>query len=288
VAFLSQRFWFSLFVVMAAVHFYPTMHDLVLEAEDTPAARGYRVARRAGCFDCHGCDGMGGVKNPGSRDGEVPGFSGGTPMMWVKNEDEIREYILDGAPARKRADPGYQPQVDAQLLVMPAYRGFLTGREVDDLVVYVRAVSGLLVPHDELAAQGQDLALRLGCTRCHGPMGAGGSKNPGSFKGYIPGWWGADFRELVRDDDELRGWIRDGQIPRLRDNPMANHFIQRQRIAMPAFKNVITEQQLQALTHYLRWVNDGEWQRTPLDLGPAVGVGSAGPLPDESLQGSRP
>lgn len=262
-----QRLWVALFVVVAALHFYPAAHDLALSVELTPAERGYRVATRAGCFDCHGPDGTGGVKNPGSEDGEVPGFSGGTPMMWVKSEDEIREYILDGAPARKRKDPRYKEAMQAQLLAMPAYRGYLRTGEVDDLIVYVRAVSGLIVPADELAAQGQDLAVRLGCFHCHGPMGAGGSRNLGSLKGYIPGWWGADFRELVRNDDELRDWIRDGQIARLRDHPIARHFIGWQRVSMPAYKDFITDPQLQALMRYARWINDGEWQNKPLDLG---------------------
>jgi len=267
VATWRRRLWFLLFVAIASVHFYPTARDLALRVEDTPAERGYQVAREAGCFDCHGPDGTGGIKNPGGEDSEVPGFSGGTPMMWVKSEDELREYILDGAPARKRKDPRYRQRMEAQLLAMPAYRGYLSTGQVDDLVVYIRAVSGLVVPKDELAAQGQELAFRLGCYHCHGPMGAGGSKNPGSLKDYIPGWWGADFRDLVRNDDELRGWIVDGQIPRLRDNPIARHFINSQRVSMPAYKDFITDQQLQALMRYVRWVNDADWQNAPLDLG---------------------
>src|SRR5262249_7641881 len=146
-------------------------------------------------------------------------------------------------------------------LAMPAYRGYLGSYDVDDLIAYVRAVSGLVVPGDPLAAQGQELAFRLGCYHCHGPMGAGGSSNPGSLKGYIPGWWGADFR------DELRGWILNGQIPRLRDHPIAKRFLNAQRVSMPAFKDFISDEQLRALMRYVRWVNDGEWQKTPLDLG---------------------
>jgi mono/diheme cytochrome c family protein len=263
----QRRVWFVLCIMMAAVHFYPAVRDLALSVELTAAERGARVAAGAGCFDCHGPEGNGGVKNPGSEDGAVPGFSGGTPMMWVTSEDEIREYVLDGAPARKRDDPRYQQRIKAQLLTMPAYRGYLGAREVDDLIVYIRAVSGLVVPNDALAAQGQDLTVRLGCFHCHGPMGAGGSKNLGSFKGYIPGWWGSDFRELVRNDDELRGWVRDGQIARLRDHPIAKYFIHGQRISMPAYKGFITDQQVVALIRYVRWVNDGGWQGQGLDLG---------------------
>ena len=263
-----RRLWFFLFVGMAAVHFYPRVRDFVLSIEVTPAERGSQVALRAGCFNCHGPDGTGGVKNPGSEDGEVPGFAGGTPMMWAKSEGELRDYILDGAPARKRDNPTYKKQMESQLLAMPAYHGYLGDAEVHELIVYIRAVSGLITPKDEVAAQGQDLAVRFGCFHCHGPMGAGStSRNPGSLKNYIPGWWGNDFRELVRNDDELRDWIRDGEIARLRDHPIAKYFIRWQRVYMPAYKDFLTDQQLQALMRYVRWVNQGDWQNTPLDLG---------------------
>lgn len=150
---------------------------------------------------------------------------------------------------------------------MPAYRAYLTSAQIDDLVAYIRAVSGLITPKDELAAQGQELAFRLGCFTCHGPMGAGGGQNPGSFKGYLPGWWGEDFRDLVRNDDELRAWILDGQIARLRDHPIAKYFLRWQRVSMPAYRNFLSEPQLQALMRYVRWVNEGTWQGAPLDLG---------------------
>ncbi len=188
-------------------------------------------------------------------------------MMWAKSEGELREYILDGAPARKRNDPKYKEKVRKWLLAMPAYRGYLGDDEVDDILVYIRAVSGLIVPPDELAVQGQELAIEFGCFHCHGPMGAGGVPNPGSFKGYIPGWWGEDFRDLVRDDDELRAWIVDGVIERLRNHFIAKHFIESQRVYMPAYGDFLDEKKLQALVHYVRWVNQGDWQGKELDLG---------------------
>ncbi|HVM95094.1 MAG TPA: c-type cytochrome [Candidatus Acidoferrales bacterium] len=267
VRWLSTRFWVAAFVIAVSLHFYPRVHDLVLGVEVPPATRGYQVALRSGCFTCHGANGAGGVKNPGSEDDEVPGFAGGTPMMWAKSEAELHEYILDGAPARKRNDPRYKEAQRKQLIAMPAYRGHLSSQEVEDLVAFVRAASGLIVPSDEVAAQGQDLAYKLGCFQCHGPMGARGSNNPGSLKGYIPGWWGNDFRDLVRDDGELRAWIKDGQIERLRANPIARHFIESQRVYMPAYRDFINDKQLDALMRYVRWVNDGEWQGKPLELG---------------------
>lgn len=267
VRWLRRRVWFAAFVVAAGVLVYPWVRAIVLGIEVTPAERGYHVAQRAGCFNCHGPNGAGGIKNPGSDDGEVPGFAGGTPMMWVKSEQEMREYIVDGAPARKRSDPKYKKKMEAQLLEMPAYRGYLSAREVDDLMVYLRAVSGLITPPDDAVAKGQDLAYRFGCFNCHGPMGAGTSQNPGSLKGYIPGWWGSDFRDLVRSDEELRQWVLDGDLPRLRNNPIASYFMRAQRVPMPGYRGFVTDDQLDAIARYVRWVNDGKWQDKPLDLG---------------------
>jgi len=263
---IRARGWFVAFLIAFAILIYPSVRNFVLDVEVTPAERGFQVAVRSGCFDCHGPNGTGGVKNPGSKDDEVPGFSGGTPMMWLKNEHELREYILDGAPARKRDNPEYRKAMKSQLLAMPAYRGYLSTPEMDDLVAYVRAVSGLIAPSDALAAQGQDLAYQLGCFHCHGPMGTGMSRNLGSLKGYIPGWWGNDFRSLVRSDAELREWILAGEIPRLRDHPVAKYFIRWQRVSMPAYRDFITDAQLQALMRYVRWINQGVWQTKQIDL----------------------
>ena len=262
---LRSPLWPAICVTLGLLLAYPALRGLVLRVEVTPGASGYRIALRSGCFNCHGPNGTGGVKNPGSTDGEVPGFSGGTQMMWVKSAQELREYILDGAPARKRADPKYRQQMVSQLLAMPAFRGFLSDRDVDDLLVYLRAVSGLITPADDLAASGQETAYRLGCFNCHGPMGAGVSANPGSLKGYIPGWWSNDFGELVQNDEELRQWIADGGISRLRDNSLAAYFINRQRVSMPAYRNFIDDTELNALMRYVRWVNAGGWQKQPWD-----------------------
>src|SRR6266478_3578930 len=81
---------------------YPRARVLFQRRQESPAARGRVTAARLGCFNCHGPGGRGGVPNPGSRWETVPGFGGQTLMMFVASEAELREYILDGAPARKR------------------------------------------------------------------------------------------------------------------------------------------------------------------------------------------
>ncbi|RME44484.1 MAG: hypothetical protein D6795_17870, partial [Deltaproteobacteria bacterium] len=159
-----------------------------------------------GCVGCHGPGGHGGVPNPGSREGEIPGFTGGTAMMYVESEAEIREWILDSRPARLDA-----PQAGPDALIrMPAYRGRISEQELDDLVAYYKAVAWYTPGIPDAAREGRSVARRYGCFGCHGASGRQGIPNPGAFKGYIPGWGSRDYFELVRNEAELREWILEG------------------------------------------------------------------------------
>src|SRR5262249_45920677 len=239
---------------------YPWVRDLVFPPEATSAARGYQVAVAKGCFACHGPAGLGGVHNPGSKEGEVPAFTEQTQMMYVKNADEIREYILDGAPKRRRADPDYRAQRNKGGLRMPAYSGHIKRPELENLVAYLRATSGQILPDEKLAARGAELAAELDCFSCHGPMGAGGVPNPGAFKEYIPGFWGTDYNELVLNDDELREWIAKGHIHRIKSTRLGRSFLKNQRTKMPAYGTYISADDVAALAAYVKWLHAGGWK----------------------------
>jgi mono/diheme cytochrome c family protein len=250
----------ALAIVESAWLAYPHLRARLLSLEDTPAARGRRLAVRLGCFSCHGPGGVGAVANPGSEEGEVPAFTEQTQMMYVKSVDDLREYVLDGAPRRKREDPDYRAKMEAAALHMPAYRGIVSDAELDDLVSYLRADSGMVRPDETLARRGAELAGQLDCFSCHGPLGAGGQPNPRSLKGYVPGFWGDDFDELVRDDEELDRWIADGKIPRISEHPISGWFFRRQAIKMPAYGRFVSEEDRRALAAYVRWIRAGTWR----------------------------
>ena len=257
---LIARALITLALLESAWLAYPIVRRHVLAVEDTPAARGRRVAAALGCFGCHGPEGNGGVRNPGSEEGTVPAFTGQTQMMFVKGAGDLREYVLDGAPRRKREDPDYRARMEAAAHRMPAFRSYVDGGDLEDLVAYLRAASGQVVPDEPRAARGAELAADLGCFGCHGPLGAGGFPNPGSLKGYVPGFWGKDFDDLVRGDDELREWIAEGGSRRLREHPVGSFFIQRQAIKMAAYGRFLAEDDVGALAAYVRWVHAGSWQ----------------------------
>ncbi len=171
--------------------------------------------------------------------------------------DYVRQYIRDGIAERLARKEGYRAEVARALIPMPAYRDVLSEAEIEAVVEYVIAVAGLLGPDETAhadAARGRRIARDRGCFACHGPDGAGGVPNPGSFKGYIPGWRGPDFDDLVRDDDELRRWILEGGVPRLTEDPRAQRFIERQRAQMPPYRRVLEPGELEALVAYIRWL----------------------------------
>ena len=109
-------------------------------------------------------------------------------------------------------------------------------------------------PVPDAVAEGREAAARLGCFACHGPQGRFDTPNPGSLKGYIPSWSGADFPELARDEGEIREWIRDGSPKRLRDNPVAAFFMRRQAIRMPAYGDRVSEDEIRRITAYIDWL----------------------------------
>lgn len=220
--------------------------------ESTSALRGAAVATQHGCFACHGSDGRGGVADPGSRNGMIPGWDGPTVATLAENEREIREWIMDGQPTRLKKNA--PPVRRTPLVPMPAYRSRISENELADFMVYFRAVSNFGADLPEPAYEGWKVADRLGCFGCHGPGGIGGSPNPGSFKGHIPAWDGAEFAELVKDDAELCEWILNGYPKRLWENPAARYFLKGQIIGMPAYRSHLSTDDQAKLVAYFQWL----------------------------------
>jgi len=234
-------------LLAAALIFLATRRAWQHVALDTPVQRGRLVAEAMGCAGCHGAGGGQPIANPGAKGGEVPGWTGGTWMMWNRDERDVRAWILKGRPAHREPDPG-------ALIRMPAYESRLGPREIDDLVAYVLVASHFGSIEGEAAAAGHDAAYRFGCFGCHGPEGRGLVMNPGSFKGYIPPWDGPDFGDLVRDDGELRQWVRNGASDRFLANPIARRILEKQAISMPAYHERVSDGELSAIAAYIAWV----------------------------------
>jgi hypothetical protein len=197
--------------------------------------------------------GAAGVPDPALGE-DVPPWTGGIFMMYVNGEEEVREYVLDGVSTSRATSQSAKAERERAAIRMPAFRGRLSSREVDDVVAAFLVLSGMNRPHDGTPeARGLEIAEQHRCISCHAPGGSGGRSNPGSLTGFVPGWYGADFRDLVRDRGEFVAWVREGRIERLRENPVARHFVRSQAIQMPRYPG-ISDADIDAVWEYVRWL----------------------------------
>lgn len=223
-----------------------------------PAAeRGRRLAERTGCFGCHGPGGLRGAANPGRTDGSVPTFEGDV-MMYAKSPEQIHEWIHDGVTEQRSKSQTWREQRDHGALRMPAFKGRMSEQQMEDLVAFIMAVSGTPEPEDPRAAAGLERAEALGCVGCHGAGGRLAGRNPGSLKGYVPSWDGADFAELVQSREEFDQWVERGVSDRFRRNPLARFFLKRAVLHMPGYRDHLEPGDLDALWAYVQWLRSTE------------------------------
>ncbi len=105
--------------------------------EDAQAGRG--LARKNGCTACHGIEGAGGVANPGSLGGFVPGFLGRNFLHLVHDQKEFGEWIRTGSLERLEANAVASYFWRNQRLAMPAYES-LDDHEIDQLWAWVQVM----------------------------------------------------------------------------------------------------------------------------------------------------
>ncbi len=189
--------------------------------ESSPAERGAAAVNARGCIDCHG--------KPDA------GFPDDAKLSCTnKSSDE--------------SHPHYSARCSDVLAYFEVARLKRTFQ--------MRATS----PNQNSLLQGERLARRYNCFQCHGELGQGGFRNEGAFKGYIPGYFGKDFRLLTGNGSiaSVRTWIRQGMDPALLASPIdgaiARFFIERQEISMPVFET-LPESEIQVLADYVIALN---------------------------------
>lgn len=246
-------------------------------AELAPAGRGAELAARSGCFACHGQSEL-------DRRGNFRRANDGSwrpraiPSLWDNGIDDravLIDWIANGVPAAEAKEH------ERLFMRMPAYRDVLPEKDIDAIAAWILA-QGLTLskgngngerPVDSAALRagarlegialltaGDRLSRQHGCYQCHGELGQGGVRNPNSFKGYIPGFFGRDFRKLTAGGDaaEIRHWIDEGRGRAIEEGwtgRLARRFFEGQTIGMPAYRERLTEAEKQVLVDYLLWLN---------------------------------
>ena len=107
---------------------------LTADALNPQVQRGRQVYLKYSCNACHGDRGAGGIKNLNAETGgEINGL---LHLTETYTTDELKEQIRKGTPEIGKADPtGPDPP-----LHMPAYREYIAGQEMNDLVAYLMSL----------------------------------------------------------------------------------------------------------------------------------------------------
>lgn len=104
--------------------------------------------------------------------------------------------------------------------------------------------------------RGRAVAERMGCFACHGPGGESPIPNPGAKGGAVPKWSGGVWMMFNDDEADVAAWIRDGHPPDHQPDPGA-------LIAMPAYGDRLSADELADLTAYVLAVSQFGWPEEP-------------------------
>lgn len=99
--------------------------------------RGYNLARQQRCFACHGAGGSGGVMNPQSFSGTIPGWYGPAFDDLVHDRREFNRWIQEGSIPRLVDHPIASIFIKRQRIAMPRYQN-LSAEQIDDLWSYTQ------------------------------------------------------------------------------------------------------------------------------------------------------
>jgi hypothetical protein len=91
-------------------------------------------------------------------------------------------------------------------------------------------------------------------------------RNPRSLKGYVPPWDGQDFSELVKSRDEFGEWVERGVSQRFERDRLAQFFLRRAVLKMPAYEKHLEPGDLGALWSYVQWLRSTDLRGAPVEV----------------------
>ncbi len=98
---------------------------------------GKMVAEKKSCFSCHGINGQGGIKNPGSVYSSIPGWRIPQSALSPASKSQLKEMITHGITKGMKADSVYLSNREKAGIKMPAWKGLIKGKELHALVNYI-------------------------------------------------------------------------------------------------------------------------------------------------------
>jgi cbb3-type cytochrome c oxidase subunit III len=202
---------------------------------DPHVAAGAHIFVQFACSQCHGEQGKGGVS------ADVPAL---TTIAKQLTPAQLRTIIDHGLGVSKDPTKPY----------MPVWGQVISTQQVSDLISYLGAGLPVVPTADPpptpqgqgAAVAGAALYVRYGCINCHGPNGLGGVPNPQSPDKTIPPLAGPGFHADFNTDQKILDMIRSGSV--LGSAPI---------VSMPHWGGIIPNDQLLALTAYLKTLKSG-------------------------------
>jgi cytochrome c oxidase cbb3-type subunit 3 len=193
----------------------------VSEIENNPELLQYTMAAGASifgdnCATCHGSGGQGFPGYPNLNDDE---------WLWGGSFEEIRRTIRHGA--RSGDDKGH-----IGLMQGFGRDGVLTAPQINDLVDYVRGLSGM--PTDQAAASRAAPLFQQHCSTCHGADGKG-------------------MRQFGAPNLADAIWLYGGDPQTVRETIYGGR-----AGVMPAWRGRLTEEEVTALAAYVHSLGGGE------------------------------
>lgn len=202
--------------------FVLTWAGIRMVPETAPVARGAAYAQIRGCVGCHG-------------DPENPLADAND-----KNCSNVNRY-------------SWHPDYDVECTDVFAYFETVRLRKSFD--------ERAKLDYDNPLFAGEKLARTYHCFQCHGHLGQGGFGNAKSLKGYVPGYFGADFMALTNNasPDSVREWIMHGMNSTILEEPLlgeiAAFFFRRQAVSMPSYMSLQPDE-IEVLVHYVIAINE--------------------------------
>jgi mono/diheme cytochrome c family protein len=139
------------------------------------------------------------------------------------------------------------------------------------ILIFWRGLTRAQLP---AAERGRRIAEESGCFGCHGPGGTQGVSNPGRADKTVPSFTG-DLIMYASSEDDIRAWIRDGATPSRAKSTTWRNEKAKGALKMPAFKNKLSDKEIDDLVAYIKAINGGD---TPQDSLASAGLTRAGEL----------
>ncbi|HWG19980.1 MAG TPA: c-type cytochrome [Terracidiphilus sp.] len=181
------------------------------------------------CIVCHSIGGIGAKSGP-----DLLGVSQRHSIAWLDEQLVNPEYVYPGSS---------MPEYDLETNARKALIAYMASATPDDAQAILAHRTSPLTPADVSIEAGKRNFARFGCAGCHGTELEGGLANPNAQGGQVP-----SLLHLSDDytKDEILAVIRNGRAP-----PLENASGPTPPLYMPAWKNLLSEEDIHQLVEFL-------------------------------------